>query len=115
MKLNQRVAMDLVKTDMEGSHGKIIAAGPITLQPNSRAFRVVMMTWSTGSFSVHKEFFEVEGKVPDLAVACQSAKSFIDDGEYFQSTQIGTAMLCFAEKVQEGFECVLSVYRDVEV
>lgn len=108
--LQKRVAFNgLVRGDY-----KVFAAGPITLQPASRPYRIVMCKWGDDKISVHTEYFEgiKEEQVKDLAFDCSEAKSFLEGGHYFKPQEIAIAQRIFADKLEHHCRFVESVLRE---
>ena len=100
-----KVALALV-----AGEAQVIAAGPLTLQPSSRAYRIVMANF-LGQFVVFSEIFRVEGTVENLAEACSKAQSDFDQGSYFPATELAEATVEFAKRVARHAEFIKSVYR----
>lgn len=79
----------------------VIAAGPLFHQPHSRPSRVVIVDWGD-KFSVHEQIFQIDEDVPDLAVACLKAKSYLHDGNY--TPDIIRATELFIERITRRIE-----------
>jgi len=110
MNMIQRAALSPVP----GNH-KVIAGGPITLQPHSRAYRVVIANWGD-KLSVHQEIFDVDkaDNADDLAEACRNAESWLDQGSYFGYDELHKAQSEFANRLTKHAYHVESIYRDVQ-
>ena len=107
--LQKRVAFNGL---VRGDH-KVFAAGPITLQPASKPYRIVMVKWSDDQISVHTEIFDVAlENVSDLAFDCSEAKSCLEHGSYFKPEEIVQAQRIFADKLDHHCRFVESVLRD---
>jgi hypothetical protein len=116
-KLRSVLALDLVKSHSENGP-RVFAAGPITRQPGTNPYRIVLA--DTGSqLVVWTETFQpdaFDASHDDLAAACSrvssspDASSF-DHGNYFQADQLVEAMKKFAQRVNNNADFAESVYR----
>lgn len=109
MELKGKVAEGLVNS--AHSNATVIAAGPLTLQPHSKAYRVVLTKWGSDQLTVHNEYFDVEGVVEDLQAACSQAKSYFEAGSYFKPHEMVAATVEFAERVKRYSGPIESIYR----
>lgn len=85
----------------------VIAAGPLAKQPGTMPFRVVLVQYDDGKFSVHREMF---GTLP---ANDQFAKSDLCSGHYFGAHELVEATKLFAEKVSDNANDLCTLYRDV--
>ena len=100
-----KAALSLVPGDV-----RVIAASPLTLQPGSMAYRIVVAVYLE-QFVVYNEYFKVEGVVEDLADACAKADSYFENGNYFQPTELAEATHEFAKRVARHADFIKSIYR----
>jgi hypothetical protein len=91
--LKNKVAMKLVAGNF-----RVIAAGPLTHQPHSLPYRIVMVDYGH-ELSVHTEIFDLDGPQVDLAKACETAVSHFHDGNYFKTEDFVKAAQRFAERL----------------
>lgn len=89
---------------------QIIAAGPLSKQPHSTPYRIVLVKRNIGGFTVHKEFFE------DLPEGDGPYKSSLAEGKYFTSggteaELLAKATQAFGEMVASHSEYLLSLAR----
>lgn len=82
---------------------RIIAAGPLSKQPSTVPYRIVLLEYGNGSLSVHHQMFN---SVDNLA------KGSFAHGHYFQKDQIADATKKFAEKVTEHSGYLNSTLRN---
>lgn len=96
---------------IEGSNNKILAAGPLSKQPHSKPYRIVLIGYVDGKFSVHHQIYNSEDAttLDDLKVGGSS----LSYGHYFSATQLVEATKKFAEVVAHHAEYLESLYRKV--
>ena len=100
---------------MQIDAGGILAAGPLSKQPATTAYRVVLRSrigertekslkndFGAG-FVVHTQYFP---KYPSLE------GSFFEGGDYFDEKHLVEATRCFAERVTGHAVHLASLYRD---
>jgi hypothetical protein len=106
------LALSLVQSIREEGP-RIIAAGPITRQPGTNPYRMVLA--DTGNeLVVWTETFRLDtfdASHDDLATACREGSSSFDHGNYFQADQLVEAMKKFAQRVNNNADFAESVYR----
>lgn len=103
----------------------MLAAGPLTKQPMSMPYRIVLIEYHNGkrrqmynesSFSVHAEIFKQEDLVERIGNGgiCDYS-SFLHQGDYFDSHSFAAAVKRFGERVASDSVHVGSCYnrRDV--
>jgi hypothetical protein len=78
----------------ENSH-YVMAAGPLTKQRSTTPYRVVLITYTNGLYSVHKEVFD---KIP---LEGEKISSYLAEGRYFNEGQLAEAVRYFGEKVRD--------------
>jgi hypothetical protein len=96
--LQAKLALSLVT-----GNERVLAAGPITHQPHTRPYRIVLVDQGH-EFSVHSEVFEIDQPQEDLAAACQSAKSYFHEGNYFKPHDFVKAANRFAERLAKNID-----------
>lgn len=106
VELQDRLALSLVKSNDE----RIMAAGPITRQPSTVPYRVVMVNFGT-QISVHNQYFDCEGT--DLAAACESAVCYLENGDYFNPEELKECIERFAERCKRHAEYAQSIFRGI--
>jgi hypothetical protein len=108
--LKDRIALTLVKDDE-----RVMAAGPLTKQPATRPYRVVIVNWGDDRFSVHNQYFtdSVEaGPITDLAFSCSAQfTSYLESGDYFKAEDFPKCIERFAERCKRNAEFVQSIFR----
>lgn len=89
----------------ESFNGHIVAAGPITKQPGTRAYRIVLTITLSGEYTVHTQSFDDSAKLE---------KSDFSNGHYFGAgpKQFQEAIAKFSEKVAKHAEFCSSIYRE---
>ncbi len=91
------------------SHPEIIAAGPLTHQPASTPYRMVLVQKRDGSFVVYTEFFTaLPEDVPQLLPVPSSSFA---NGHYFKADQLVEATQKFAERLAAKAPEFASLYR----
>lgn len=80
----------------------ILAAGPLTKQPGTRAFRVVIRLFAY-EISVHNQIFPEWPRLDNAEYA---------EGDYFRLSQLAEATARFAERVRLSAPCIGSIYRE---
>jgi hypothetical protein len=105
--LKDRIALSLVNDDE-----RVMAAGPLTKQPATRPYRVVLVNWGI-QFSVHNQLFaDNEDPITDLAFSCSSSlSSYLENGDYFKVEDFPKAVERFAERVKRNAEFIKSIFR----
>lgn len=112
---NTNELQNVIALGLPRGDNRVIAAGPITLQPHSRPYRIVMVNWGN-NFSVHTEFFEVDtdeikaGNV-GLLDACENASTYLENGNYFKPTDFEKAVRLFSDKLNNHLQFLESIYR----
>ncbi len=103
----------LVQTDhSRDTSGVVIAAGPLTKQPLSIPYRIVLVQYDDGHFSVHFEQFK---EMPEGATDVIKKCNFYE-GSYFGPHQLPEAVKCFGERlVKREYINVMSLYRTAGV
>jgi hypothetical protein len=104
----------LIVIDTQGSGAtgtcslNIIAAGPLSKQPGSTAYRIVLIAYEDGEYSVHHQMFN---DVTNLK------RSSLAHGSYFKAGPEGLtkATVKFAEKVTAHAEYLASLFREETV
>lgn len=107
--LKDRVALTLVK----GQDERVIAAGPLTKQPLTVPYRVVMVNWGD-RLSVHNQCFSFSGSITDLALSCEQFASYLDNGDYFKIEEFVKCIERFTERCNKNAQYVQSIFRDVK-
>jgi hypothetical protein len=110
--LSTTVALTLVS----GNDGRIIAAGPITKQPMTRPYRVVIVNWGE-KFSVHNQLFAdtaltneaVENN--DLAQNCEQVTTWLESGDYYKPEEFPKAVVRFSERLATNADHIRSIFR----
>lgn len=72
---------------------RIIAAGPLSKQPGTIYYRIILVEYENGSFSVHSQGFNEKA---DLKA---NVKGSWQSGNYFRKDEIAQATKKFAERV----------------
>jgi len=86
--------------------GPVIAAGPLSKQPHTIAFRVVLVQRDDGSFVVWNQYFP---NYPDRG------EQNLESGDYFQTHQLVESTQRFAERVVRHSGTLASIYRVPDV
>ena len=94
--------------ELTGINNNVFAAGPITKQPGTMAYRIVLRNLTGVSpFVVHTQFFpNYEADYPDFS------KSHFAHGHYFTAGELAAAVECFGKKIAENASCIGSLYRE---
>jgi len=88
--------------------GDILAAGPITKQPHTLPFRVVLRVIPSGEFVVHDQIWEFNRPLPlDVRFIVYG----FDCGDYFSIDNLPAAVKRFAQRVAETVPGIQSLYR----
>lgn len=98
--------------DENHRHRRLIAAGPITRQPGTAPYRVVLLELSDNNFSVHNEIFCIDDpKQADLDDG--RIGSGLSRGDYFSAGEFPfvRAMERFVERVSHDIKYYESLYR----
>ena len=87
----------------------ILAAGPLTKQPGTRAYRVVLVSRG-GELVVYNQHF------PDFTDMSRidllpSEHSYFETGSYFADTELVKATQAFAKRIADHAETLASCYR----
>jgi len=85
------------------SQGLMIAAGPLHKQPNTTAYRYVIIARKNGGYMVAKEFHGHFDGVVDVSLS---------DSDYFLPDQLVKAVETFARRMLNSAEYFASLYRD---
>lgn len=80
--------------------GKVIAAGPLSHQPGTMPYRIVLVAYKDGKYSVHTELFNKD-------------RSELCSGQYFKSgpTGLTDATMRFAYKIQNHAPMVETIFN----
>lgn len=83
---------------------KILAAGPVTHQPHSSIFRIVL-AWVDSQLVVWSQRFvrDGDGELRHRGFDC---------GEYFDDTELTEAAVAFAGRIKRDSGSYVSVYRE---
>jgi hypothetical protein len=97
------------------SRNRLIAAGPLTKQPSTQPYRIVLIA-NGPKFTVHTEYFE-DAKIIEKTANAQPgdpilAESSISGGNYFEATELVEATLKFADRLAKNAEYIRSIYRE---
>jgi hypothetical protein len=89
----------------------IIAAGPLSKQPGSTPYRIVLIAYDNGEYSVHHQMFREDdlGKLK----AGEPVSSSLAHGSYFRSggEELARATKKFADKVSAHADYLPSLFR----
>lgn len=117
------LALDLCPSRNEVGH-TVLAAGPLTKQPGTQSYRVVLVENGKDEFVVWDEIFEQPDNLPidsrysalrhrlPLAegVKHPQTRSYFTNGGYFPVDQLGRAIKLFAKRVgQHATKTVSSI------
>jgi len=107
------------------THGScyVVAAGPLTKQPNSMPYRIVLLQWPDGKYSVHDQIYSDLGNLvdPDVTLLAELGatpnkppRASLAHGHYFKAGAEGLtdATLKFAHKIQSHAPMVETIYRE---
>jgi len=110
------------------THGSlnVIAAGPLTKQPGTMPYRIVILQDSDGKYSVHNQVYSDLGNLVDPDVRLLAELGATSDkppcaslchGHYFGAGAEGLtkATIKFCEKVRDHAPMVESIYREAVV
>ena len=106
--LRHVVALEPPKTD------GVIACGPLTHQPMTQPYRVVLVALED-QFVVWDQFFDLETDVPTVDTLEDYDTGDYANGDYFRADQLDQATARFAERLATCAEYVKSIYRMVSV
>lgn len=94
------------------SNGRLLAAGPMTKQPGTRPYRLVLLRNGNG-FTVHAEFFPENIKFENkLQLNVTEYETDLGGGSYFQPHELVRATQCFADRLARNAEFFESLYRE---
>lgn len=87
--------------DLPSQQGKIIAAGPITAQSGTVAYRLVLVHYPTRKkLSVHTQVIECGNESStNLADRCENGSFYLADGVYFKEEDFAKAAELFGLKI----------------
>ena len=105
--MNSKIASVAAFSDCLANIGKarIIAAGPLSLQPLSVAYRWVLVE-RENNHTPFVVWYQTYPKFPDLS------ESHFHEGHYFMKDQIDQAVETFAEKIRREAKTYLSVISE---
>jgi len=93
----------------------LIAAGPLSKQPMTLPYRVVLLEKQDGSFVVHNETF-INTQIIDLLQVTQRCEgefsSSLSSGDYFDKSEATAATRRFAERVAQNAGYLKSIYAE---
>lgn len=92
--------MDMVEMPQAAT---LIAAGPLTKQPATMAYRIVLVSRCSGDYVVWKQYFS---NYPDIR------KSHYESGSYFKPDEFSVAAAEFGRRVTDDARFYDSLYRD---
>ncbi len=95
----------------------LIAAGPLSKQPCTMPYRVVLIQYNDKQYSVHNEYFkdpEIIRRMNEGILAKEHVwgESHLENGNYFDSDSLVDAVSKFAERVARNAQYHQSLYRD---
>lgn len=81
----------------------VVASGPLTMQPNTLPFRIVLLAYADGTYSVHDEILS----------AMRNNESSYSHGDYFGNTadDLIAATKKFAQRVTGNTNSFRSLFR----
>lgn len=94
----------------------LIAAGPVTKQPNTSPYRTVLLDWGQDKYSVHEEVFNLQKWQPDLPLDEQliGTPSSLTHGDYFTAERFVEATIEFARRIQaHAQQHVGTIYKEL--
>jgi hypothetical protein len=98
------------------TRNKLIAAGPLTKQPETLPYRIVLIA-NGPKFTVHTEYFDDSQIIEKTANAQPGdpilAESSLSGGNYFNADELVKATIAFAERLAKNAEYIQSIYREV--
>jgi hypothetical protein len=82
----------------------VVASGPLTLQPHTMPFRIVLLAYADGTYSVHSEIFS----------NLQNNESSYSHGDYFGETaeEFIAATRKFAQRMVNHADSFTSLFRE---
>ena len=89
----------------------IIAAGPITKQPYTRPYRIIIRLNSNGELVVCNQYFDINKDYDDLYLACLKANSDYGNGVY--TTHLSDAISVWAKRLSNDTTYTESIYREM--
>ena len=104
MFLAETFGLKIVSEDSERDDLRYIAKGPITKQPGTIAYRIVLFSGDQGFVVYVQQFYDY----PDLN------SNVLYDGTYFNKEQFSNAVKFFGEKIANSAKCMDSLYREKE-
>lgn len=112
MKKTNEIAKVVLLNALVAFDGKtpLLAAGPVTKQPSTRPYRVVLIDRGD-KFSVHTEFLNDAHADLSQPITCGS---FFEAGDYYFPDQLHKAYARFAERVANQSAYAETVYRLVD-
>lgn len=87
--------------------GKIIAAGPLSKQPMTRAYRIILVMLSEKDMARYVVWVQVFPDYPDLSCP------FVEDGDYYMGDEdIVEATETFADRVKNHADYLGSLLKE---
>ncbi len=90
------------------SGSDIIAGGPLTRQPMTKPYRIVLRDLGEEGFVVHYQYFKTNPKLVPPHLVHDS----FGDGDYFKANEIEQAALRFGRRVMLDAKHYASIYRE---
>ena len=105
-KLKGKVVFQIL--EMICINNNVFAAGPITKQPGTTAYRIVLRKLNGNHpFVVHTQHFpNYEVDFPDFS------KNYFSNGTYFTANELTKAVECFGKKIVENAVFLASLYME---
>ena len=114
-----RRVIDLSPGVVTPNGSELLAAGPITNQPGTNPFRVILVSWH-GEFVVWNQYWDKHEIAPnetlrhfDEGALSVKGAGYADQGDYFQPSEFAEATARFAERVARSASTIKSIYREV--
>lgn len=109
----EQLKTDLALTLVKSTDERIMAAGPLTRQPGTLPYRVVMVNWGH-KLSVHTQYFSSDvAHDGDLAVYCENLRNYLENGDYFGAEELVKCIERFAERCKKHAEFAQSIFRGI--
>lgn len=99
--------MESVSDKIYISEDGIIASGPLTRQPGSKPYRLVLCSAPDGQFVVRKDSFP---GMPDEGAPLPKS-SVQHSGSYFPASKFADAVAAFADQLRAEADSYRSLYR----
>ena len=107
-----RSKIDLAPGVVAPNQAELLAAGPITKQPHTNAFRTILVSWH-GEFVVWTQYWDSDDERHwDEGALSVKGAGYADQGDYFRPNEFDKATARFAERVARDARTITTIYRE---